>query len=98
MIDLDGSSERSSVVSADWRKGTALCHPNPNDGSFWVSVAAGTPLEVIDALGQNVAFTRVDEGDERVRIELLRPVTGLYLLRIGAGEDAVIERVMLSGR
>lgn len=98
MIDLDGSSERSSIVSAEWKAGAPLCHPNPNDGSFWVSITAGTPLEIIDALGQSVPYTRVDQGEGSARIELLRPVTGLYLLRIGSGEDAVVERVMLSAR
>ncbi len=97
MVDLDASQELSSVVSAEWKQ-RQLVYPNPNDGGFWVSAPAGAAVDIIDALGRSVPYTRAANAEGRVRIELLHPVTGLYLVRIGTGADAVIERVMLSGR
>ena len=97
MIDLDGSNTYSSIVFAEWNGRSPLCYPNPNDGNFWLGVAADVTLEIVDALGQRVPFKRIEEAEERARIELLRPVPGLYLLRIGTGDNAVIERIMLAG-
>ena len=97
MVDLDNTQTFSPTVSADWKERT-LVYPNPSDGSFWVSLPAGTTLDVIDALGQSVPYTRTTVAEGRSRIDLLHPVTGLYLVRIGTGTDAVIERVMMTAR
>ena len=98
MLDQDASFEYSWTVSAEWTHATPLCYPNPNDGTFWVTAPAGTPVEVIDELGRSVPFTSTAQGDEAMRIGLERPGTGLYLVRVGSGADARIERLMLLGR
>ncbi|MEO8067374.1 MAG: M36 family metallopeptidase [Flavobacteriales bacterium] len=97
MIDLDGSQERSSTVSAEWKSGAPLSYPNPSNGGFWVSATANDQIEILDALGQSMPYARTT-SDARTWIELVRPVTGLYLLRIGSGDAAVTERIMLSDR
>ncbi|MFZ1687806.1 MAG: M36 family metallopeptidase [Flavobacteriales bacterium] len=98
MIDIDGSRELSATVSAQWKTDVQLSYPNPSDGSFWVSASADEPVEVIDALGQSMPFTRAPAADGLVHIELLRPVSGLYLLRVGTGDGALVERIMLGER
>ena len=98
MIDLDGAQEHSPTVSAQWKSQAPLSYPNPSDGSFLVNAAVDVPVEIVDALGQRMAFSRSGIGNSTTLIKILRPVTGLYLLRIGTGDAAVTERIMLGER
>lgn len=91
MVDLDGTSERSDVVSADWLKGTIGPHPNPNNGSFTMQLPdPASPIEVMDATGRRVAFSLVPASEGLVRVELHAPVAGVYVVRMAGMQERIV--------
>jgi len=88
MVDLDGTTERSEVVSAEWWQGTPSLHPNPNHGSF--TMATLDPIEVWDATGRLVPFTLSAADDGRVQVDLLEPVPGVYMVRTAQGRNKIV--------
>ncbi len=95
MQDLDGYFDYSWTATAEWKDAGQLCFPNPNDGTFRVRTSTNTPIEVIDALGRIVPYTAIIQNDGTMRIDLGRSMPGLFLVRIGTGDAARIERVVL---
>ncbi len=97
MQDLDGTFTYSWIVSAPWRFAAPLCMPNPNTGAFQVHAPAGTPIEVIDDLGRSVAFTATTVSHAAQHIALAAPRAGIYLVRMGQGPNATLQRVVVTG-
>ncbi|MCW5900120.1 MAG: M36 family metallopeptidase [Flavobacteriales bacterium] len=90
-VDQDGSSEHSPVVNAWWSAMRPQLFPNPNTGVFTISrLASDMPIEVIDALGRSVPFSLEAVADGLVHVRLLEPRSGLYLVRMGDGQERVV--------
>lgn len=96
MVDTDGTSELSQVVSVTRKSGQRL-FPNPCKGEFVVDLpAAQAAIEVHDAIGQRVPARLEAISDRLTRVSLGRPVAGIYFVRIGVGAEGVVERVVVS--
>ncbi len=95
MIDLDGRAAFSPTVSADWDRNGPALWPNPNSGTFTLSgTNAHRHVVVHDALGRPVPY-RWEAGGEGRLVLHLDGASGIYLVRIGTGEGAFVERVMV---
>lgn len=99
MVDQDGSSERSEIVSAEWAVPAIGLHPNPNQGSFHVYRAdPAAPIQVTDATGRNVDFTITTTAEGLVRVDLRSPGAGVYLVRVGDPVTGPLERMVVTAQ
>jgi hypothetical protein len=92
LIDNDGSSEISAIVSAHWLAIGALVHPNPSPGTFWVE-NAGEAISVIDATGRTVPFVLRSATNLARCLQVNEP--GLYSVRIGEGDAMRTARLLV---
>ena len=104
-VDLDGTSERSSVVSVhrEAATGTVDIFPNPSQGGRLhlrvASVAADLSLriEIFDATGRQLLRRHeLDAGNGTATLELNRPLqAGSYLVRFFAARQALPPRLLI---
>lgn len=95
-IDLDGSMALSETVTVTRKPGQRL-FPNPNKGEFVVDLpSAQAAIEVHDAIGQRVPAKLETISERLTRVSLLRPVAGVYFVRLGVGTEGLVERVVVS--
>lgn len=90
MVDYDGSFEYSAERTVSFGKASGTLeesiyvYPNPNDGNFvisWDGLAAGTVIELHNAVGQLVDRWSVTEAS-RTEVALSDLNSGTYLVRI----------------
>ncbi len=81
-IDLDGEVRYSRIESLSFQEPDgALAWPQPCDGEFTLRTDPALGLSITDPLGRPVAFTSRPWSQDAVRISILRPATGVYLVR-----------------
>lgn len=68
-------------------------YPNPASGSFQVNSPQQGLLEVMDASGRVVMVEELVMGKNILNVRALKP--GLYFLRVEAGNEQVMEKIML---
>ncbi|MBK8499759.1 MAG: T9SS type A sorting domain-containing protein [Flavobacteriales bacterium] len=99
LVDTDGTFEHSPIRSV--RMGTAMttCHPNPNEGTFFIlDVSEGSIVQVFDQLGRLApALTQLD-AQGRLRIELLGGAPGMFAVRIDSGTASSVTSVLVTAR
>ena len=104
-VDLDGSSERSSVVSVqrEAAPGTVEIYPNPSRGETLqlriAPTAAGLPLrvEIFDAAGRQLLEDHeLKAGTSAATLHLNRPLeAGSYLVRFFAARQALPPQLLI---
>lgn len=82
--DLDGTRTYSRIITVVVRSGEYVLYPNPlRDQSFHISIdePVTASIELYDAKGNSIAFTRKPNGAQTVLITPLRPVlAGAYII------------------
>jgi hypothetical protein len=103
-VDTDGQTSRSDVVEVAIGSVDQLTlkkpYPNPARGAVTVKLAVpqgqsgSVQLRLYNALGQEVRAVRVAErGRQRVEVPTRGLASGMYFLRLTAGEQTVTQRV-----
>jgi hypothetical protein len=103
-VDTDGSTSRSNVVEVALGSVDQLTlkapYPNPARGDVTVKLAVpqaksgSAQLRLYNALGQQVQAVRVGEGGrQRVEVQTDGLASGVYFLRLTAGEATKTRRV-----
>jgi len=94
-VDLNGTFSVSPIEALVRSATTApTIWPQPNNGTFEVTVDDQRPITILDATGRLVDFERTSTGEHRARITLRNAPPGLYLLRI-EGEHAPASRILV---
>ncbi|WP_343633098.1 T9SS type A sorting domain-containing protein [Fluviicola sp.] len=93
MVDLNGSSRYSSVISSKRSGYSIQIVPNPNDGSFQVIGLSGiNSLELSDLHGKVLETKETDDG---VISFHLKEKPGVYVLRINNSKKTEVMRVVV---
>jgi hypothetical protein len=103
-VDTDGTTSRSDVVEVALGAVEELQlqapYPNPARGAVTVKLAVpkgrstSAQLRLYNALGQEVRAVRVGErGRQRIEVQTDGLASGVYFLRLTAGERTVTRRV-----
>lgn len=95
-VDHDGSSTHSNIVSINNEKADINIYPNPNDGTFTISLLAPDKtytLEIIDVDGRLV-YTK---GGEVVpsEVEIANLAKGIYIVRFYIDQETVIKKMVV---
>lgn len=82
--DLDGTRSYSRIITVVVRSGEYVLYPNPARGqSFQISIdePVAASIQLYNAKGDSIAFTRKPNGPQTVLITPLRPLAaGIYLV------------------
>ncbi|MNV03705.1 hypothetical protein D3C71_939850 [compost metagenome] len=93
MIDLNGSSRYSSIISNKLNKTEIQIVPNPNNGNFLVSGLTGAnTLELFDLKGKLIQSKETNE--EIISFETGQK-SGIYVLRISNSKGNEVLRVVV---
>lgn len=93
MVDLNGSTRYSSIVSSNRIDNSVVVIPNPNTGSFYVSRLNGfNKLELCDLQGK---VLETKETDKELIFFNSNQDTGIYLLRISNSKTTETIRVVV---
>ncbi|MNJ84762.1 hypothetical protein D3C87_22210 [compost metagenome] len=93
MIDLDGNTRYSSIISNKLNKTEIQIVPNPNNGSFLVSGLIGAnKLELFDLHGKMLQSK--ESKEEIVSFETTQK-SGIYVLRISHSKGSEVLRVVV---
>lgn len=101
MVDLDGSSEMSGLVSVEYRPARSqasemFVYPNPSSGKIYVRVASGAKeVSVSDITGRSIF--RAATLNDRDEIDLSKVETGAYFVSWSDSRgQKVVQRVLIS--
>jgi hypothetical protein len=98
--DFNGASHTSEIRSVNINNPKLSVYPNPTNGIFQVSfdgtLSDNIKIEVINNLGQDIYLETVDKstGILNKQLDLRTSCPGIYYLKIQAGADQWIERIV----
>ena len=85
-----------TVTIRDWSVNESCCapviYPNPNNGTFTISVEGETDYQLFNSIGQRVMSGKV-HGETEVNAEHLN--RGIYFLHISNGNASFVEKVVI---
>jgi len=85
-----------TVTIRDWSVNESCCapviYPNPNNGTFTISVEAETDYQLFNSIGQRVMSGKV-HGETEVNAEHLNH--GIYFLHISNGNASFVEKLVI---
>lgn len=104
-VDIDGTLMIRPVITLDGGVVTAVeddnaeeeswvVYPNPNQGTFYLPAGA-TPLFITDITGRQIAWEAYAENDERQRISLTVPQSGMYLVRWKNSQQLFMTKIVV---
>jgi hypothetical protein len=97
MIDLDGSSTLSKVISMSFEKGGAfVIVENPaSNGTFKLNTNLKNPqITLLGTLGQRIALTITADGKNNYILTTPNAVTGIYYLTILSDNKVTTRKVL----
>lgn len=86
---------KGNVITAteERKKSDVSIYPNPNHGEFFMEGEADR-IEILDYRGLPVAF-EIEHFNSHKRINITKPITGLYLVRYGSGNAQYTQKFIV---
>lgn len=72
----------SQVSISEFTKGETKLYPNPNDGSFNLSIQEGEIRNIYDTYGRSIPFEVEETHSTKNKVQLNQPLPGVYYLEI----------------
>jgi hypothetical protein len=80
--EVDTFQVDSQVSTVELLKGETKLYPNPNDGTFNLSLEEGLIRNIYDTYGRSIAFEVVEVHSSKYEVRLNQVLPGVYYLQI----------------